>query len=363
LAVFESSLIRSFGAISDVQLALQLKRLCETSGLTFESFPEAHILLNQLNTLDVDFIILDSVSLKCSDPLTRTLPDFIKKARKIRPGLPVLILLPPSPDEELKKKALDAGATDFLSHPLSSPEFIMRIRSLAQTALSCRQYRASSRIHEDEMLTTIKEIMLREYETLYVLGKAAEYRDQQTGSHITRVAHYSWLIAKVMGESAASQDTLFHASALHDIGKLGIPDAVLLKQGRYSQEEFDIMKTHSMIGHGILKNSQSTYLLTGAMIALTHHEKYDGTGYPMNLKGDEIPLYGRIAGIADVFDALTTKRPYKEPWPISKAFDLLAEERGKHFDPVLIDAFLSNKCGVEDIFYNHADTELQAGGF
>jgi response regulator RpfG family c-di-GMP phosphodiesterase len=258
----------------------------------------------------------------------------------------------------MKGRVLEAGVTDFLSLPLSGHEFALRASALAQAALSRKRYQSSSRIHEKEIRLTIGEIMLREAETLYVLGKAAEYKDRETGLHIARVAHYSQLVARVIGETAMNQDALFHASALHDIGKLGIPDDVLLKPGKLTGEEFTIMKTHAVIGHNILKDSQSSYLLTGALIALTHHEKFDGSGYPMGLQGEEIPLFGRIVGIADVFDALTTLRPYKEPWPLDRAFDLLSRERGRHFDPNLVDAFASNARGVEAIYHEHADDKV-----
>jgi response regulator RpfG family c-di-GMP phosphodiesterase len=350
------------GAVADADVVQQLKELCAMAGVAFESFAHHGQLLEQLGRREVDFVILDADSPREGGDPVSGLPVIIDATRRIRPGLPILYLLPPASNDELKGAALAAGVTDFLSRPFSRPEFSVRVSSLAQRALARRHYQHSSRIHEGEIRVTIGEIMLREAETLYVLGKAAEYKDRETGLHIARVAHYSQLIARVIGQSGMNQDAVFHASALHDIGKLGIPDAVLVKPGRLTEAEFTIMKTHAVIGYNILKDSQSSYLLTGAMIALTHHEKYDGTGYPMRLKGEEIPLFGRIVGIADVFDALTTKRAYKDVWPLGKAFDLLAGERGRQFDPTLIDAFLSHSLAVEEIYHNNADALAAADG-
>ncbi len=173
------------------------------------------------------------------------------------------------------------------------------------------------------------QVIDREIETLEVLGTASDYRDPETGEHITRVSYYSKMLASCTGETESSQNLIFRASPLHDIGKLGIPDSILLKPGKLTKDEFEIIKTHSTIGYNILKNSVSWYLRAAGEIALTHHERYDGTGYPNGLKGKDIPLYGRITAVADVFDALTSKRPYKEPWPLDRAFDFIESESAK----------------------------------
>jgi response regulator RpfG family c-di-GMP phosphodiesterase len=353
----DQSLLTCFSAVADEALEIELRDYCVGAGIVLESFSHPDRLFDFMDGRAVDLIILDAVFLAESRDPWADVRVFIEETRKKRAGLPVLLMLPPAADEDFKSLVLEAGVTDFLSRPLSRAEFSARVRSLARNTVKRRNPVAATSDHEGEIRLTIGEILQREYETLSVLGKAAEYKDRETGLHITRVAHYSKLIARMIGQSAQNQEALFHASALHDIGKLGIPDAVLLKPGRLTDDEFSVMKTHSVIGHHILKHSESSYLLTGAMIALTHHEKYDGTGYPMRLKAGEIPLFGRIVCIADVFDALTTARPYKEPWPLGRAFELLARERGKQFDPTLVDAFLSNALGVEWIFHNHADVK------
>lgn len=195
-----------------------------------------------------------------------------------------------------------------------------------------------------------KEVFIREKETLEVLGKASDYKDPETGAHIARVSSYSLILSKSFGQSDLMQDLLFNAAPLHDIGKLGIPDSILLKPGKLTPEEFKKMKNHTNIGYEILENSSSKYLKAGAVVAMSHHEKFDGTGYPKGLKGNDIPIFGRIVSIADVFDALTTKRPYKNAWPFEKAANLIREERGSHFDPEFVDLFIENITEIKIIY-------------
>ncbi len=200
-----------------------------------------------------------------------------------------------------------------------------------------------------------REISLRELETLNVLSRTSDYKDPETGAHIARVAHYSKMLASFLGVDDENLDIIYYASPLHDIGKIGIPDAILLKPAKLTESEFEIIKTHTTIAYNILNNTRSKYLKAGAEIAISHHEKYDGTGYPKGLKGEEIPLPGRIVAIADVFDALTTSRPYKEPWPIGKAVEYMETQYGKHFDPAILKLFLDNLETVKKIYNNNQD--------
>lgn len=185
-----------------------------------------------------------------------------------------------------------------------------------------------------------KEVTLREEESLQVLGRASDYKDPETGAHILRVSNYSLLISRSLGQPEAIQDLLYKSSPLHDIGKLGIPDSILLKQEKLNEEEFSLIKTHTTMGHNILVNSSSKYLKAGAVIALSHHEHYDGSGYPLGLKGEDISILGRIVSVADVFDALTTKRPYKKPWIFEEAVDYIYESRNCQFDPQIVEHFM-----------------------
>ncbi len=204
-----------------------------------------------------------------------------------------------------------------------------------------------------------KEIFIREKETLNVLGNASDYKDPETGAHIARVSKYSLLISQALGQDKAIQDLLYYTAPLHDIGKLGIPDSILLKPGKLSKEEFLIIKTHTTIGFNILKNSSSKYLKAGAIIAKTHHESFDGTGYPNGLKGTDIPVFGRIVNIADVFDALTTKRPYKDAWLFDNTMDYIMDNKNSYFDSDLADLFFKNKKEVKDI-YNYCTKETSS---
>ena len=200
-----------------------------------------------------------------------------------------------------------------------------------------------------------KEVTIREMETLGTLSSAAEYKDPETGAHTERVGEYAKMVARVMGKDEETQYILRYAAPLHDIGKIGIADIILLKPGKLNDTEFDVMKTHAEIGYNILKKSRSIYLKEGAEIAYSHHEKFNGKGYPRGLSGKDIPLGGRIVAVVDVFDALVSDRPYKKSWSFEKAAELLVREKGKHFDPEIVDLFLNNFEEVQEIFRTHQD--------
>jgi putative two-component system response regulator len=197
----------------------------------------------------------------------------------------------------------------------------------------------------------------RERETVMSLAKAAEYRDADTGMHIQRMAHYSHLIARELKLSPEDQELLLDASTMHDIGKVAIPDRVLLKPGKLDAEEMAIMHQHAMYGYELLKDSTSPLLKAGASIALGHHEKFDGSGYPYGLAGEAIPLFCRIVAVADVFDALTSSRPYKAPWSLERAVEYLRTCSGTHFDPQCVDAFLGAWPEVLTIRERFADAQ------
>jgi two-component system response regulator RpfG len=194
-----------------------------------------------------------------------------------------------------------------------------------------------------------REVRDREKETLMRLARAGEFRDEETGYHLVRMARYSRLIADTIGLENEEAETIELAAPLHDIGKIGIPDQILLKKGKLDGMEWDTMRSHPLIGHEILKGSASKYVRMGSLIALGHHEKYDGSGYPNGLVSDHIALCARIVAVADVYDALTSARPYKKAWPSEEAFEFLRQQRGKHFDPHLVDAFTGVQGEVERI--------------
>jgi response regulator RpfG family c-di-GMP phosphodiesterase len=193
-----------------------------------------------------------------------------------------------------------------------------------------------------EVIELHKEIEETQKEIIYKMGEIGESRSNETGSHVKRVAEYSKLLAKLYGLEERECNILFTASPMHDIGKVGVPDNILNKQGKFTPEEFEIMKTHTSTGYEILKNSKREILRAAAIVSLEHHEKWDGSGYPRKLKGEEIHIYGRITAIADVFDALGSDRCYKKAWKDEDIFILLENEKGKHFDPQLVNLFFEN---------------------
>ncbi len=188
----------------------------------------------------------------------------------------------------------------------------------------------------------------RETETLFLLGRVSDYRDTETGAHLRRIGSLSALLARLLGMDEEQQKLILNSAPLHDIGKLGVPESILLKPGALSAEEFEKMKRHTVFGHELLKEARSIYLTEGANIALNHHERWDGMGYPAGLKGEEIPLSGRIVGIVDVLDALTSVRPYKEAWSFERVHDYIADQRGRHFDPLLVDVVLEHFPAFQD---------------
>ncbi|MDR0454736.1 MAG: response regulator [Deferribacteraceae bacterium] len=268
--------------------------------------------------------------------------DFIKNVRQYHPDLPIVMITAVSDNNQLLLDALEAGAMEFLNKPLNPAEIKARLTSLAKLCKSQLLLKDKALLLEEEVRKSVCVIEEREHEAISVLGNAAEYKDPNTGTHITRVASYSVVIMRGFGKNIQEQNIIFHSAPLHDIGKIGIPDSILTKPASYTPEEFEIMKRHSQIGYDMLKDAKSPYLRQGGEIALTHHEKFNGAGYPNGLKGLEIPLYGRIVAIADVFDALTTSRPYKEAWSIEKSISYLKNEKGSHFDPDIVDVFVEN---------------------
>ena len=195
-------------------------------------------------------------------------------------------------------------------------------------------------------------------DTINRLALAAEYKDEDTGDHIVRIGRYCGLIAEKFGLPAEQVQTLQYASPMHDIGKIGIPDSILSKPGKLTEKEFDTIKEHTIIGAKILQGAESEILNFAEMIALSHHEKWNGNGYPQGLSGYKIPLIGRIVSLADVFDALTSRRPYKDPFPIEKACDIIKKDRGEHFDPDVVDIFQKN---IDEILKIKTEVDLAEG--
>jgi two-component system, response regulator RpfG len=249
-------------------------------------------------------------------------------------------------DEPLRQAALDAGVIDFLIKPVRPRELRSRCKNLLQIRRHGESVKERAHSLEQKVLEGVQEIEQREREMLFRLAKAIEYRDFGTGAHLLRMARYCEVIAEGLGMAEEDVRILTLAAPLHDIGKIGIPDSILLKRGSLSDDEMTIMRRHPLIGFEILRDSQSQFVRTGAKIALRHHERWDGSGYPDGLKGEQIPLDARIVAIADVFDALTSERPYKRAWSNEESFAYLTEKAGTLFDPICVKVLLASESNI-----------------
>jgi response regulator RpfG family c-di-GMP phosphodiesterase len=287
--------------------------------------------------------------------------EFIRLVREL-PGckLVPILMITANDQKQIRYRALDLGANDFLTKPIDKVEFLARARNM----LSLNQARKHMADHASwlsgEVRKATQEIVMRERETVFRLAKAAEYRDPETGAHILRMARYSRLIARELGLSDADQQLILEAAPMHDIGKVGIADNILLKPGRLTPEEFEVMKQHAVFGYDLLNGSSSKLLQAAAEIAKGHHEKFDGTGYPDGIKGENIPIFSRIVAVADVFDALTSERPYKEAWALDAAIAFLNNGAGSHFDPSCVRAFLNTWDDVELVRSKYQEDLLEA---
>ena len=318
--------------------------------LHIEAFIKPESALSWLHWHNADLLVCDSL-----------FPDIgaaelVRRIRQLPDGndLSVLMMAPWS-DRNRRRQVLDAGASDLLATPVDDLEFHARCSNLLTQRSQQRIIRERANWLEQRISQATSEIRLREHETLLRLARAGEFRDEETGNHVIRMAKYSRIIAEQLGLPQADCEAIELAAPMHDIGKIGIADEILRKPGRLTHDEFEIMKTHTIIGHEIIKDSPSKYLQMGAVIALSHHEKFNGTGYPDKLGGTDIPLPARIVSVADAYDALTSERPYKTKWPIKKALDYLHQQRGKKFDPHCLDAFISQLDRISNIQFMLGD--------
>ena len=251
---------------------------------------------------------------------------------------PILVLTAQS-DRNTRLRALAAGARDYIEKPFDITEVTQRISNMLEIRLLHNQVRDQNPILEEKVRARTRELEETRQEAILRLGRAAEYRDNETGMHVIRMSRLSAKLAKKIGLSDDECQLILQASPMHDVGKIGIPDEILLKPGKLNKDEWAIMKKHPEIGAEILSGSHSAVMKMAESIALTHQERWDGSGYPNNLKGEEIPLAGRIVAICDVFDALTSKRYYKEAFSIEKSMEIIEQSSGKDFESRLVEAF------------------------
>jgi two-component system response regulator RpfG len=285
--------------------------------------------------------------------------EFVKRLRAL-PGyehVPI-VMITVHDDRKVRYAALDAGITDFLTKPIDARECLARCRNLLTLRRQHVVLEDRRRLLEHMVEDATREVREREKETLLRLARAGEFRDEETGYHLIRMSRYSRLIANAIGLEPDEAETVELAAPLHDIGKIGIPDHILLKTDKLDGAEWEVMRRHPVIGHEILKGSASKYVRMGALIALGHHEKYDGCGYPNGLVGDHIPLCARIVAVADVYDALTSVRPYKNAWPSEQAFEYVTSQSGRHFDPRMVEAFNGMKKQVLQVQHEWRDPYL-----
>jgi len=261
------------------------------------------------------------------------------KARDDGSGyLPVLVLTSDH-SMEAKRRALSGGARDFLTKPLSPVEVRLRVRNLLETRFLHLELQEHNRLLEVRVRERTGELERARYEIMRRLARAAEYRDDDTGDHTRRVGEMSGAIAHALGLDPDEVEMIRRVAPLHDVGKIAIPDAILLRPGPLDQEQREVMQTHTVVGGDLLGGSGFDLLDRAAEVALTHHERWDGKGYPHALAGEDIPISGRIVAIADTFDALTHRRPYKAAWSVDMAWTELEAESGTHFDPAVLRAF------------------------
>jgi putative two-component system response regulator len=297
--------------------------------------------IEQIQTHKIDVVLLD-ISMPVMDGI-----ETLRKMRIINKTIPIVMV---TANHEKKQKSLKAEATDFITKPYNIDELRLRTLNYAKLNQYTRQIEHQKEFLEDEVKLRTKDLVNAlelaketEEEIASRIGKVAEYRDLETGGHIKRMSHYSCHLAKLYGMTQEECDLVLSAAPLHDVGKVAIRDNILLKPGKFEASEFDIMKTHSEIGAQILEGAEKFPIIeTGRIIALEHHEKYDGSGYPFGKKGDNISIYARIVAIADVFDALNSRRVYKTAMDLDTVLKIMTEGKGTHFDPILLDLFLEN---------------------
>jgi cyclic di-GMP phosphodiesterase len=264
-------------------------------------------------------------------------------------GIPIIFVTAMN-EEKDETRGFLLGAVDYIVKPVNP----VIVKARVQTHIALRRAQRELQRHRDELeeivLERTRELRETQIEITNRLVQAAEYHDYQTSRHVTRMAHYCVILGRAHGMREHELTLFFHASAMHDIGKLGISDAILHKKETLTPDEFEEMKRHTLIGADLLFGSENELMNMAHLIALTHHEKWDGTGFPLGLREEEIPFSGRIAALCDVFDALSSKRPYKDAWPLSEAKKVIVEQKGSHFDPYVVELFLDNYSKIEKVY-------------
>ena len=272
-----------------------------------------------------------------------------------------IIMVTALDDRASRIRGLEVGAEDFLSKPIDRTELTMRVRNLLKLKDYSDLLSNYNRKLETRVAERTEQLASSHRETIFTMTRAAEYKDEETGAHVRRISHYTVELAAHLGLDAEFRDTIHYASPMHDVGKIGIPDHILGKPGGFTPPEWELMKTHSALGGKLLAGAASPYLQMGAQIALGHHERWDGGGYPLGIKGEAIPLSARIMNICDQYDALRSKRPYKPAFTHERAFEIITVGDGRtmpaHFDPALLGAYVECADRFNDIYQQHSDPQ------
>ncbi len=284
-----------------------------------------------------------------------------KLSEVLRNDFVPVIVLTAQTDQETRQQALASGAKDFVTKPFEDWEVLLRIENTLQSRMFYTRQVMRADLLEREIIKSTQEIRETQFEIVQRLGAAGELRDNETGAHVKRMSHMCSLLASKRKLGQEFAELLLYASTMHDVGKIGIPDSILLKPGRLSAEEWQIMKQHPLIGARIIGDHKSKLISLARETALFHHEKWDGSGYPHCIAGNAIPIAARIAAICDVFDALTSERPYKKAWSVEQAVAVLEEESGRHFEPAMVELFIANLPEILEIKESYLDTEVYDG--
>lgn len=339
-------------------LAFLTQTISQLEGCEPESFIKPAAALARCGEVQFDLVVVDNIMPEI---------DGLEVTRRLRAldayRLVPIIMVTSDVEPGLRLQAIAAGATDFLNKPFDPIELQARARNLlalrkAQIELADRAQWLAAAVED-----ATRDLVAREEEIIWRLARAIEYRDGDTGGHVSRVAVVSRIIGEAVGLTPERCRILYLAAPLHDIGKIGIADAILGKPGKLTPEELAIMREHVSIGARILEKGGSDLIRIAELIAQSHHERWDGTGYPDRLSGTDIPIEARIVAIADVFDALCSTRPYKAAWPVEKAYDEIVRCSGSHFDPKCVEAFVSQWPQIERIVRGNEPVEALAVGY
>ena len=325
--------------------------------LTLQAVGYANILSTQDPRAVTALLLSNPVDLILLDLNMPHLDGFevMKRLQQLGIELPPVLVLTANQAPELRMRALKNGALDFLTKPFDLEELEARVRNLLELRLYHLSLKTQNALLDERVRERTQKLAETRLEIVRRLARAAEFRDTARGQHIERMSRICSLLGQAAGMSEAESDLLLYASPMHDIGKIGIPDHILNKKGALTPEEREVMQHHTNIGAEILEGSDSEIIEMARVVVLTHHERWDGTGYPLGLKGDEIPLVGRISALADVFDALTSARSYKKPWSIEETMAWIQAKSGVHFDLELVDhlsARLPDVLAIRDRFSN-----------